>query len=198
MKGAFLSALLISSALPAYAADIVVTPIGGGDQMITIEGQIGPDDFDTFQRKASLDFHGSRFPQHLRQQGIHETQEFARWCKGYWCADRHPCPASSCQPRLENCGNRSEKGQSDAAQQGYQRTILHNKLRPSRNEMPEKWCFQGTSCEANSLPWKSRLAEISQTIDVFRAYRGRLRRFEPAGRGQAIEPMRVLAKRVSK
>src|SRR5258708_24101765 len=53
MKRAFLSALLISSALPAYAADIVVTPIGGGDQMITIEGQIGPDDFDTFQRKAS-------------------------------------------------------------------------------------------------------------------------------------------------
>jgi hypothetical protein len=21
--------------------------------------------------------------------------------------------------------------------------------------MPEKWCFQGTSCEANSVPWKS-------------------------------------------
>src|SRR6266404_119267 len=23
---------------------------------------------------------------------------------------------------------------------------------------PEKWCFQGTWCEANSVPWKSRLA----------------------------------------
>ncbi len=22
---------------------------------------------------------------------------------------------------------------------------------------PEKWCFQGTWCEANSVPWKSRL-----------------------------------------
>ena len=29
---------------------------------------------------------------------------------------------------LENCGNRSEKGQSDAAQQGYQRTNVHNKF----------------------------------------------------------------------
>src|SRR6266853_7029189 len=26
---------------------------------------------------------------------------------------------------------------------------------------PEKWCFQGTWCEANSVPWKSRLAWIS-------------------------------------
>src|SRR5258707_12203973 len=62
---------------------------------------------------------------------------------------------------LANQGSKTaEKGQSDAAQQGYQRTILHNKLQPSRNEMPEKWCFQGTSCEANSLPWKSRLGNF--------------------------------------
>jgi len=40
----------------------------------------------------------------------------------------HPDPESSCQPRLENCGNRSEKGQSATAQQGYQRTNVHNKL----------------------------------------------------------------------
>src|SRR5258707_7082357 len=61
---------------------------------------------------------------------------------------------------LANQGSKTaEKGQSDAAQQGYQRTILHNKLQPSRNEMPEKWCFQGTSCEANSPPWKSRLGQ---------------------------------------
>src|SRR5258706_11832735 len=29
---------------------------------------------------------------------------------------------------------------------------------------PEKWCFQGTWCEANSVPWKSRLARPFQIV----------------------------------
>jgi hypothetical protein len=45
---------------------------------------------------------------------------------------------------------RKRTAQSDAAQQGYQRTNLHNKLRRFWSEMPEKWSFQGTWCEANS------------------------------------------------
>jgi hypothetical protein len=50
MKWAFLAALLISSAIPAYAAKIQVSP--GKIIEITIQGVIGPDDFEAFKRQA--------------------------------------------------------------------------------------------------------------------------------------------------
>ena len=73
----------------------------------------------------------------MNQQVIHETQEFPRCCKAYWCSDSDPA-----RSYLAN-RNRSQKGRSDATHQGYQRTSLHNKLQCSWSEMPQKWCFQG-------------------------------------------------------
>jgi ATP-dependent protease ClpP protease subunit len=52
MKRAFLAVLLASTAVPAYAANIVVRPLEKGD-LISIDGQIGPNDFDVFKAKAS-------------------------------------------------------------------------------------------------------------------------------------------------
>jgi hypothetical protein len=53
MKRAFLAAVLMIAAVPAYAAEIYMSPLGGNVRAISIEGVIGPDDFKAFQRKAS-------------------------------------------------------------------------------------------------------------------------------------------------
>src|SRR5260370_26181045 len=53
MKRAFLAALLMSSAIPAYAAQIDVNPLGNNVQMIAVVGEIGPNDFDAFKLKAN-------------------------------------------------------------------------------------------------------------------------------------------------
>jgi hypothetical protein len=34
----------------------------------------------------------------LNQQGIHKTQEFARFCEANWCADSHPYPEFGLAP----------------------------------------------------------------------------------------------------
>src|SRR5882762_101024 len=52
MKRAFLTALLVSTAAPAYAADIDVSPLGADGHMIGIYGEIGPNDFEAFKAKA--------------------------------------------------------------------------------------------------------------------------------------------------
>src|SRR5262245_16313159 len=52
MKGAFLAALLMGSALPAYA-DVVIEDIKPIGQAISIVGEIGPNDFEQFKLKAS-------------------------------------------------------------------------------------------------------------------------------------------------
>jgi hypothetical protein len=53
MKRAFFAVLLAGTAVPAYAANIIVEPIEKIGQTVSINGQIGPDDFDTFKAKAS-------------------------------------------------------------------------------------------------------------------------------------------------
>jgi hypothetical protein len=52
MKKSFLAALLVSTALPAYAAQIDVSQLGPGSQMISIYREIRPNDFDAFKAKA--------------------------------------------------------------------------------------------------------------------------------------------------
>jgi hypothetical protein len=44
--------LLVSTAWPAYAADIAVSPLGADAQMVSIYGQIQPNDYDVFKAKA--------------------------------------------------------------------------------------------------------------------------------------------------
>jgi hypothetical protein len=54
MKRAFLAALLLRAAAPAYAAQIDVSPLGGSPQLISISGEIGANDFEAFKAKAGL------------------------------------------------------------------------------------------------------------------------------------------------
>jgi len=53
MKHAFLTALLTSSAIPAYAADITVQPLADRQTVIHIDGRIERDNFEAFKWKAN-------------------------------------------------------------------------------------------------------------------------------------------------
>src|ERR1700756_1369845 len=58
---------------------------------------------------------------------------------------------------------------STAAQECYQRTDSHNNFGARRLE---KWAFERAICEANSVPWKSRLAQPRmRRINSDRGYR---------------------------
>src|SRR5260370_19940931 len=79
-------------------------------------------------------------------------------CRPNQCADRPLCVTSCRREDLGNAQNRTADEPRDAGQLGYQRTIWHHN---TDAKGLEKWAFERAFCEANSGPWKSRLAWIS-------------------------------------
>ena len=61
---------------------------------------------------------------------------------------------SSRHEDLGNARNRAVDEPSDAGKLGYQRTVSHNN---PKGERTPKWAFVRALCEANFVPWKSRL-----------------------------------------
>jgi hypothetical protein len=61
---------------------------------------------------------------------------------------------SSRHEDLGNARNREVNEPSDAGKLGYQSTVLHNN---PKGERTPKWAFRRALCEANFVPWKSRL-----------------------------------------
>jgi len=71
-----------------------------------------------------------------------------------------PARSHLARPRFENRGNRGEKGQSDARNKAISAPSCITSYRDFGAKYPEKWCFQGTWCEANSVCVESRLEQF--------------------------------------
>jgi hypothetical protein len=60
----------------------------------------------------------------------------------------------------------AKKGEVTPRNKAISAPILHNNLGRFRDEMPAKWCLQGTSSEAKLVPWKSRLGGFAAANDL--------------------------------